>query len=52
MEAKITTELNNETMLKLKRRAGRIGLSPSDAAKIIATKGVEFFLGKLVGATI
>ncbi len=47
----LTTEINHETKLKLERRARRIGLTPEEAVRIIATKGVEFFLGLLVGAT-
>lgn len=44
-------ELNNETFLKLKHRAERAGLTPEEAVKTIAIKGVEFFLALLVGAT-
>lgn len=49
--ATITTTINNETMLKLKRRAARVGMTPRDAFRLIATKGVRFFLTRLVGAT-
>lgn len=48
---RITTDINNETMLKLKKRAARIGITPAEAARVIATKGSAFFLGLLVGAT-
>lgn len=48
---KLTTEINQETRLKLERRARRIGLTPEEAVRIIATKGVSFFLALLVGAT-
>ena len=48
---KLTTEINAETMIKLTRRARRAGMTPEEAVKIIATKGVRFFLAKLVGAT-
>ena len=48
---KLTTEINQETRLKLERRARRIGLTPEEAVRIIATKGVAFFLALLVGAT-
>lgn len=47
----ISTEINNETMIKLARRAARIGLTPEEAARVIATKGSAFFLNLLVGAT-
>lgn len=47
----LTTEINHETMLKLTRRARRAGMTPKEAVKVIATKGVPFFLAKLVGAT-
>lgn len=43
MKTRIATELNNETLLKLTRKAARVGLNPSEALKIIATKGVRFF---------
>lgn len=49
--SKISTCINNETMLKLKRRAERLGMTPSEAFRTIATKGPEFFLAMLVGAT-
>ena len=48
---RLTTEINQETRLKLERRARRIGLTPEEAVRIIATKGVQFFLTLLVGAT-
>lgn len=47
----LTTEINQETRLKLERRARRIGLTPEEAVRIIATRGVRFFLALLVGAT-
>lgn len=47
----ITIELNNEDMLKLRKRASRAGMSEKQAAEMIAKKGVQFFLGFLVGAT-
>ena len=43
--SKISTCINNETMLKLKRRAERLGMTPSEAFRKIATKGPEFFFG-------
>lgn len=49
--ATISTTVNNETMLKLARRAARVGMTPRDAFRVIATKGVQFFLAMLVGAT-
>lgn len=49
--ASITTKINQEDMRKLERRAARIGMTPKDAFRVIATKGVQFFLGLLVGAT-
>lgn len=51
MESVINVELNNETYLKLEHRAKRAGLSPVEALQMIALKGVDFFLGFLVGAT-
>lgn len=47
----MSTEVSNDVMLKLERRAARIGLTAAEAARVIAVKGVEFFLGLLVGAT-
>ena len=47
----LTTEINQETRLKLERRARRIGLTPEEAVRIIATRGVQFFLALFVGAT-
>ena len=47
----LTTEINQETRLKLERRARRIGLTPEEAVRIIATRGVQFFLSLFVGAT-
>ena len=35
--ATLTTRVNNETMLKLKHRAARVGMTPSDALREIAT---------------
>lgn len=49
--AKLTTELNREDLMKLSRRAKRVGMTPSQAARVIATKGVKFFLALVVGAT-
>lgn len=49
--AKISTRINQETMLKLVRRARRAGMTPAQAVRVIATKGVSFFLSLLVGAT-
>ena len=49
--ATLSTTINNETMLKLTRRTARVGMTPRDAARVIATKGVKFFLALLVGAT-
>ncbi len=51
MVTTISTEINKEDMMKLIRRAGRIGMSPTEAFRVIATKGVKFFLSLLVGAT-
>lgn len=47
----ISTRLDNVTMLKLTRRAARVGMTPGEAFREIATKGPEFFLARLVGAT-
>ena len=49
--SRITIELDNETMLKLARRSERVGMIPTDAIKEIATKGPDYFLARLVGAT-
>ena len=49
--AKLTTTLNREDMLKLSRRAKRVGMTPVQAFHVIATKGVKFFLALMVGAT-
>lgn len=49
--ASITTKINHEDMRKLERRAAKLGMTPKDAFRIIATKGVQFFLDLLVGAT-
>ncbi len=49
--ANITTRINHEDMRKLERRAARIGMTPKDAFRVIATKGAKFFLTLLVGAT-
>lgn len=49
--ATLTTEINQEDAIKLSRRAARAGLTVEQAVKVIATKGVQFFLGLLVGAT-
>ena len=49
--ATLSTRINNETMLKLAHRAARVGMTPRDAVRVIATKGVQFFLALLVGAT-
>lgn len=49
--AKLSTEINQETMLKLTRRAKRVGMTPEEAARVIVTKGVQFFLGLLVAPT-
>ena len=49
--ATLSTEINREDAIKLSRRAARAGLTPDQALKIIVTKGVQFFLGLLVGAT-
>ena len=49
--ATISTELNREDMIKLTRRAARIGMTPSQALRVIVTKGVKFFLALVVGAT-
>ena len=49
--ANLTTSINLEDMRKLERRAARIGMTPEDALKVIAIKGVQFFLQMLVGAT-
>lgn len=50
--ATITTEINPETMIKLVRRAKRVGMTPEEAIRTIVSKGVKFFLSLLVGATI
>lgn len=49
--ATITTSVDNETSLKLARRAERVGMTPLEVVKILATKGVEFFLRELVAPT-
>lgn len=49
--ATISTTIDPETMLKLTRRAARVGMTPRVAFRVIATKGVQFFLALLVGAT-
>lgn len=49
--ARLTTVLNREDMLKLSRRAERVGMTPTQAFRVIATKGVKFFLVLVVGAT-
>lgn len=49
--ATISTTVDPETMLKLARRARRAGMTPREAVRILATKGVQFFLTLLVGAT-
>ena len=49
--ATLSTRINLETNLKLIRRAKRAGMSPEEAVRMIATKGPQFFLDKLVGAT-
>lgn len=49
--ATLDTEINREDMRKLERRAARAGLTAQEAFKIIATKGVQFFLRLVVGAT-
>lgn len=49
--ARITTEIDEVTMLKLSKRAERAGMSIPRALQIIATKGVDYFLRCLVGAT-
>lgn len=47
----ITVELDPETMLKLKRRAARVNMTPRCAVRLIATKGVDNFLACLVAPT-
>ena len=47
---KIETELNDETALKLKRRAERHGMTPEEVVRRIA-KGEQIFLAEMVGAT-
>lgn len=47
----ITTEINQETMLKLTRRAQRAGMTVNQAVEVIATRGVAFFLALLVAPT-
>ena len=49
--SELSTEINYETRLNLERRARRVGLTADEAVRIIATKGVKFFLALLVGAT-
>jgi hypothetical protein len=51
MKAKISTEVNNETFLKLTNRARRVGMTPEEAFRFIALHGVDSFLRLLVGAT-
>lgn len=51
MKAKLSTELNRETMLKLTRKAARAGLTPQQAMRMIALRGVAFFCAHVVGAT-
>lgn len=49
--ATLSTKIDPETMLKLTRRAARVGMTPRAAFREIATKGVRIFLARLVGAT-
>ena len=49
--ATISTVITPEDMIKLSKRAKRIGLTPTEAFRIIATKGVKVFCALLVGAT-
>lgn len=49
--ASITTIITPEDMRKLEHRAKRIGITPKEAFRVIATRGVEFFLALLVDAT-
>lgn len=48
----LEVEINSETMLKLQRRAARIGMTADEAIRVIVSRGAEFFLGLLVGATM
>lgn len=47
---KLTVNLNNETALKLERRAKRAGMSVAEALRLAASNP-EIFLRKMVGAT-
>jgi hypothetical protein len=49
--ATISTELNLEDKMKLTNRAAKLGMTPQQAFRVIATKGVKFFNALLVGAT-
>jgi hypothetical protein len=49
--ATLSVDLDPETMLKLTRRAARVNMTPRRAVRVIATKGVRFFLSKLVAPT-
>lgn len=48
---RLTTQIDEVTMLKLTKRARRAGVSVQRAVEIIATQGVNYFLRRLVGAT-
>ena len=51
MKCKMTTIVNNETALKLSKRAARVGMTPREAFRYIIHYGVDSFLRLLVGAT-
>ena len=51
MRSRLTTQVNNETALKLSKRAARVGMTRAEAFRFIALHGVASFLALLVGAT-
>ena len=48
MQSKLETVVNNEIALKLKRRAAKVGMNPSQAMAYIARNGVKSFLALLI----
>ena len=51
MNSKIVAHIDPVDMAKLNRISKRAGLNANEAARIIYTKGLRFFLNSLVGAT-
>lgn len=51
MNSKLATVVNNETAIKLEKRAKRIGMTREEAFRYIAIHGPDSFLRLLVGAT-